>query len=115
VPLTVQVDADPAYVPDEIAELAEEAKPILSPQLQESLARCDARLDIMSTTPPKTAETESAITVFAQTDLDPDQPEVERVLLVLSTITAGCHRTLKPGQAGTVENRPPRVGGGEYR
>ena len=25
------------------------------------------------------------------------------------------HRTLKPGQAGTVEMRPPRVRGGEYR
>ena len=24
-------------------------------------------------------------------------------------------RALKPGQAGTFENRPPRVGGGEYR
>lgn len=26
-----------------------------------------------------------------------------------------CHRTLKPGQAGTSESRPLRVGGGEYR
>lgn len=59
VPLTIQVDADPAYVPEEIAELAEDAKPILSAQVHERLARCDARLDIMSTTPPKTTETET--------------------------------------------------------
>ena len=89
VPLTVQVDADPSYVPDEIAELAEEAKSILPVDLHEMLARCDARLDIMSTTPPRTAETESAITVFAQSDLDPAQPDVERVLLLLSVITGG--------------------------
>lgn len=89
VPLTVQIDADPAYVPDEIAELAEDAKPVLSVQLHETLARCDARLDIMSTTAPTTTETESAITVVADTDLDPKQPEVERVLLVLSAITVG--------------------------
>jgi hypothetical protein len=26
-----------------------------------------------------------------------------------------CHRTSKPGQAGTVEKRPPQARGGEYR
>lgn len=89
VALTVQVDADPAYVLDEIAELAEEAKSILPAQFHEMLARCDTRLDIMSTTPPRTAETKSAITVWAETDLDPTEPDVERVLLLLSTITGG--------------------------
>jgi len=28
---------------------------------------------------------------------------------------SGSHRTSKPGQAGTLENRPPRVGGSEYQ
>lgn len=89
VPLTVQVDDDPSYVPDEIAELAEDARPVLSPPHHAKLAQCNARLDVMSTTPAKTTETDAAITVVAQTDLDPRQPEVERVLILLSTITAG--------------------------
>lgn len=89
VALTIQVDDDPAYVLDEIVELAEDAKHVLSAQLHGRLAQCDARLDIMSATPAKTIETDSAITVFAQTDLDPERPEVEHVLLTLSTITAG--------------------------
>ena len=31
------------------------------------------------------------------------------------TVLLICHRTLKTGQAGTVEKRPPQVRGGEYR
>ena len=87
--LTIQVDSDPAYVPDEIAELAEDAEPLLPSELGASLRSCDTRLDIMSTTPSKVTETNREIAVFAQTDLDPANPEVERVLLLLSAITEG--------------------------
>ena len=31
-------------------------------------------------------------------------------LLVTKSPRGGCHRTLKPGQAGTFERRPPRAG-----
>ena len=89
VSLTIQVESDPAYVPQEISELAEEAKPLLSTDLSSALASCDTRLDIMSTTPTKVTETDRAISVFAQTDLDPGTPEVERVWFLLSTITNG--------------------------
>jgi len=89
VSLTIQVDSDRDYIPEEIAALAEEARPLLSTELSSSLALCDTRLDIMSTTPTKVTETDRAISVFAQTDLDPANPEVERVLLLLSTITGG--------------------------
>ena len=89
VSLTIQVDSDPAYVPEEIAELADDAKPLLSSDLDASLRSCDTRLDIMSTTPTKVTETDREMSVFAQTDLDPARPEVERVLLALSEITGG--------------------------
>jgi hypothetical protein len=89
VPLTIQVDSDPAYLPDEIAELAEDAKPLLISELSASLRSCDTRVDAMSTTPPKVTETDRESAVFAQTDLDPANPEVERVLLLLSATTEG--------------------------
>jgi hypothetical protein len=89
VSLTIQVESDPAYVPEEIGELADDAKPLLSSDLDASLRSCDTRLDIMSTTPPKVTETDRKISVFAQTDLDSARPEVERVLVVLSEITGG--------------------------
>ncbi len=89
VSLTVQVDSDPEYVPAEIAEVASQARRVLPPHAAESLARCDTRLDIMSTTPSTTIQTEREIVQFAETDLDPIDPQVEAVLLHLSAITEG--------------------------
>jgi hypothetical protein len=87
--LTIQVEDDPEYVPEEIAELAGVAQPVLSEQLRRQLAACDTRLEIMSTTPPNVSKTNHQVAVVAQTDLDPEMPEVQRVLLALSSITNG--------------------------
>jgi hypothetical protein len=87
--LTIQVEDDEAYVPEEIAELADEAQALLSETGRDLLAQCDTRLDIMSTSPPKRMETPQGVGIVAQTDLDPQHPDVERVLLVLGQVTGG--------------------------
>ena len=89
VAFTIQIDADPEYVPDEIQELAEQAEPVLRPDVREGLAQCDTRLDVMSASSPNPQVTGNEIVVVAQTDLDPARPDVEQVLLVLATLTSG--------------------------
>ncbi len=89
VSLTIQVENDPAYVPEEIAELARDTQAVLPEALQRRLSKCDTRLGIMSTSPAPPIETENAVAIVAQTNLDPEQPEVERLLLVLANITDG--------------------------
>ena len=89
VSLTIQVDESPEYVPDELAELAEEARGLIDAAVHAKLAACNARLDIMSTTPPRREEDDRQVTVWAQTDLDPQSPDVERVLVALSAATEG--------------------------
>ena len=87
--LTIQVDGDRQYVPGEIAELAEQIQGHLSPHLRQALLSCDTRLDLMSATPAERTVTDREIIVVAQTDMDPAQPEVEKVILSLSAITSG--------------------------
>ena len=89
VALTIQVEDDPEYVPEEIAEMAEDARRLIDDHAYSTLMSCKTRLSIMSTTPPRREETDRQVVVWAQTDLDPETPDVERVLLALSTITDG--------------------------
>lgn len=75
VPLTIQIEDDPGYVPDEMAGLAEEAKGVLAEDWVELLRRCTSRLDVME------AEEE--------TRLDPTQPDVEAVLIEIARFVDG--------------------------
>lgn len=70
VPLTIQIEDDPEYVPEEMAGLAEEAEGVLSGDWVELLRRCTARLDVME------AEED--------TRLDPTHPDVEAVLVEIA-------------------------------
>ena len=89
VPLTIQIDDDPEYVPEEIQELAAEAVGILSIEDVEKLRRCRVRLDIMSANPPRIEETDESISLYAETDLDPADDDVQRVLSALANFMRG--------------------------
>ena len=70
VPLTIQIEDDPEYVPEEMAGLAEEGEGVLSENWLELLRRCTARLDVME--------------ADEETRLDPTQPDVEAVLVEIA-------------------------------
>jgi hypothetical protein len=89
VQLTIQVEDSSDYVPEEIVELAEDARSHIDESVYARLRRCNARLDLMSTTPPRRTESSEAITIIAETDLDPAYPDVEQVLAALSDLTGG--------------------------
>lgn len=75
VPLIIQIEDDPDYVPEEMAGLADEAEGVLSEDWVELLRRCTARLDVM--------EAEEDI------QLDPTQPDVEAVLVEIARFVDG--------------------------
>jgi hypothetical protein len=82
VPLTVQIDDDPGYVPEELSILADEAAGVLADEWVELLRRCTARLDVMEADVPLPEPGEDgAIHLHAQTRLDPAEPGVEAVLI----------------------------------
>jgi len=75
VPLTIQIEDDPEYVPEELAGLAEEAEGVLSGDWVQALRRCTARLDV--------TEAEEDV------QLDPTQPDVEAVLIEIARFVDG--------------------------
>ena len=75
VPLTIQIEDDPDYVPEELAGVAEEAEGVLSDDWVQLLRRCRARLDVM--------EAEEDL------QLDPTQPDVEAVLIEIARFVDG--------------------------
>jgi hypothetical protein len=75
VPLIIQIEDDPEYVPEEMAGLAEEAEGVLAGDWVQHLRRCTARLDVTE------AEEE--------TQLDPTQPDVEAVLIEIARFVDG--------------------------
>jgi hypothetical protein len=75
IPLTIQIEDDPDYVPDELAGLAEEGEGVLSEDWLQLLRRCAARLDVME--------------ADEETRLDPTQPEVEAVLIEIARFVDG--------------------------
>lgn len=89
VPLTIQIANDQEYVPEEIQELAAEAVGILSIEEVEKLRRCRVRLDIMSANPPRIEETDESISIYAETDLDPADEDVQSVLFALANFMKG--------------------------
>lgn len=75
VPLIVQIEDDPEYVPEELAGLADEAEGLLSEDWIELLRRCTARLDVTE--------------ADEETRLDPTQPDVEAVLIEIARFVDG--------------------------
>lgn len=89
VPLTIQIEDDPDYVPDDLADLVDRAEGFLSEEWVEALRRCGAKLDIMEAdteadTPMSEPDDEGTIELAATTRLDPSQPDVEAVLIEIA-------------------------------
>jgi hypothetical protein len=89
VPLTIQIEDDPDYVPDDLADLVDRAEGFLSEEWVEALRRCGAKLDIMEAdteadVPLPEPDDEGTIELAATTRLDPSQPDVEAVLIEIA-------------------------------
>jgi hypothetical protein len=85
VPLTIQIEDDPDYVPAELADLADRAVGLLSPEWVAALRRCSAKLEVMEAdlATPEPDE-EGTLHLVAETRLDPSQPDVEAVLVEIA-------------------------------
>jgi hypothetical protein len=97
VPLTIQIEDDPDYVPDDLADLVDRAEGFLSEEWVEALRRCGAKLDIMEAdleadleadteadVPSPEPDDEGTIELAATTRLDPSMPDVEAVLIEIA-------------------------------
>src|SRR4030095_7423805 len=87
VELTIQINDDPEYVPDELAELVDQLKSIAPPSDVSPLRACNARIELHSTTPP--TRIDDVQSIVAHTNLDPTFPEVETLLDTLARLTGG--------------------------
>jgi hypothetical protein len=85
VPLTIQIEDDPDYVPGDLADLAERAEGVLSADWVEALRRCTAKLEVMEAdlTLPEPDE-DGTLALMPETRLDPSQPEIEAVLIEIA-------------------------------
>ena len=85
VPLTIQIEDDPDYVPDDLADLVDRAEGFLTEEWVEALRRCGAKLDVMEAdVPMPEPDDEGTIELAATTRLDPSQPDVEAVLIEIA-------------------------------
>lgn len=85
VPLTIQIEDDPDYVPDDLADLVDRAEGFLSEEWVEALRRCGAKLDVMEAdVPMPEPDDEGTIELAATTRLDPSMPDVEAVLIEIA-------------------------------
>ena len=89
VPLTIQIEDDPDYVPDDLADLVDRAAGFLSEEWVEALRRCGAKLDVMEADmeteiPFPGPDDGETIELAATTRLDPSQPDVEAVLIEIA-------------------------------
>ena len=82
VPLTIQIEDDPDYVPDDIADLVDRAQGLLSAEWMGALRRCAAKLEVMEADAPDPELNEDGLAVLtAETRLDPSLPEIEAVVI----------------------------------
>jgi hypothetical protein len=85
VPLTIQIEDDPDYVPDDLADLVDRAEGFLPEEWVEVLRRCGAKLDVMEADVPlPEPDDEGTVELAATTRLDPGQPDVEAVLIEIA-------------------------------
>jgi hypothetical protein len=88
-PLTIQINDDPAYVPAEIRELAEEVEPLLPPISAGRLRQATRHLEIQSATPESVWSDRFSLMIDDATDLDTRQADVRQVLEVLAGSVKG--------------------------
>lgn len=87
---TLQIENDASYVPEEIEEMAEQAKGILSSGDLEILRSCNARMEAMACEDQKMPVPRDGVIVLkAATSLDPANPAVRRVLHEVATMVKG--------------------------
>jgi hypothetical protein len=87
---TLQIDNDASYVPEEIKELAEEAKSLLNAKDLAILRSCNARMDAMAYEDQKLPNPKDGrIVLNAATSLDPTNPAVRRVLNEVADLVGG--------------------------
>jgi hypothetical protein len=85
IPLTIQIEDDPEYVPDDLAELVDLAEGVLSEEWMDALRRCAAKLEVMEADLPMPEPDENGvIELAATTRLDPSLPDVEAVIIELA-------------------------------
>jgi hypothetical protein len=85
VPLTIQIEDDPEYVPDDLAELVDLAEGVLTKEWMEALRRCAAKLEVMEADIPMPEPDENGvIELAATTRLDPSLPDVEAVIIEIA-------------------------------
>ena len=85
VPLTIQIENDPDFIPADIAALVEDAESALPQAWRESLAGCSARLEILEAEIPFPVEDENGIVpLAAAARLDPTMPDVEAVIVEIA-------------------------------
>lgn len=85
VPLTIQIEDDPDYVPDDIASLIEGAEGALPQPWREALRGCTARLDIMEAEIPFPVPDENGVAPLAAASrLNPNMPDVEAVVVEIA-------------------------------
>jgi hypothetical protein len=82
VPLTIQIEDDPDYVLDDIADLVDRAEGLLSAEWVNALRQCAAKLEVMEA---DDSEAEGA----AEARLDPSQPDVEAVVIEIARFVGG--------------------------
>ena len=85
VPLTIQIEDDPDYLPDDLANLLDHAEGVLSAEWIATLRSCTAMLDIMEADIPSLEPDDSGtIQLYATTRLDPAEPDVEKVIIEIA-------------------------------
>ncbi len=84
-PLTIQIEDDPEYVPDDLAELVDLAEGVLTKEWMEALRRCAAKLEVIEADLPMPEPDENGvIELAATTRLDPSLPDVEAVIIEIA-------------------------------
>ncbi|HKI00835.1 MAG TPA: hypothetical protein VKK31_02530 [Thermoanaerobaculia bacterium] len=85
VPLTIQIEDDPEYVPEDIASLVEGAEGALPEAWRETLRGCTARLDVLEAEIPFPVPDENGVVPLAAAfRLDPSMPDVEAVIVEIA-------------------------------
>jgi hypothetical protein len=85
IPLTIQIEDDPEYVPDDLAELVDRAEGVLTEEWMDALRRCAAKLEVIEADIPMLGfDEDSAAELAATPQLDPSLPDVEAVIIEIA-------------------------------
>jgi trans-aconitate methyltransferase len=85
IPLTIQIEDDPEYVPDDLADLVDRAEGLLPREWVDLLRACTAKLEILEAdVPVPEPDEEGVVELTAETRLDPSLPEIEAVIVEIA-------------------------------